>query len=80
MKAKKPAEINWEKFDDLCMIFTPLSEIAATLGLSEEGIELAVRRVHGVPFKEYAERHRERGREALRAGKRARRSGGGKTP
>jgi AraC-like DNA-binding protein len=59
-------EIDWQTFDRLCEVQCTLAEIAAHFGVSEDTIERAVKREHGVSFADYFGEKRKAGFISLR--------------
>jgi len=59
-------EIDWEEFDKLCAIQATLREIASWFNCSEDTIERAVKREHGITFADYFKSKSGRGKISLR--------------
>jgi hypothetical protein len=59
-------EIDWAEFDRLCEVQCTLAEIATHFGVSEDTIERAVKREHGVSFADYFAQKRQAGFVSLR--------------
>jgi hypothetical protein len=61
---RKP--IDWDEFDKLCAIHCTLVEIAEWFKVSDDTIERAVEREHGIKFAEYFKRKSGTGKMSLR--------------
>lgn len=59
-------EINWEQFNKLCELQCTLEEFASFFDCSEDTIERACEREHGMKFKELFKLKSKRGHVALR--------------
>lgn len=53
IKGRPRTVINWDVFDGLCENFCTLGEIAGFFKVSEDTIQRAVKRTHGVTFEKY---------------------------
>lgn len=62
----KITPLDWEKFDKLCFLKCTLAEIAGFFDCSEDTIERAVEREHGVKFADYWRKKSQGGTIALR--------------
>jgi hypothetical protein len=60
-------EIDWADFDRLCEVQCTFEELAAHFGVSEDTIERAVKREHGVSFADYFAQKRKAGFVSLRS-------------
>lgn len=65
-RGPKLTPIDWNQFDKLCELQCTLKEISSWFNCSEDTIERAVKREHGVKFAEYFAQKRGRGKIALR--------------
>lgn len=63
---RPPIVINWQIFDALCGVQATLTELAGHFGCSEDTIERAVQRDHGMGFAEYFAQKRGKGLLSLR--------------
>ena len=58
--------IDWEEFEQLCIFHCTLEEISRWFRCSEDTIERAVKREHGMSFEEYSAEKRSIGKVSLR--------------
>jgi hypothetical protein len=65
-RGPEPFTPNWDEFDKLCGFHCTLEEVASFFEVSEDTIERAVKRAHGVKFSEYREPKTKKKKVALR--------------